>query len=253
MGAGREGGFSIPGAVRFPLVLQRLASLVPWIGSSVAISAGGTTTHGRASRDIEALPDARRRTLLLTRLRAMREAGADRSACLHFLRRRGLRPGVAKGLLIDLERKQVADCERPLRGSWNGYAFRYPGNWRIRPLVGEAGREAGISIRGLGSALLMLVRADPAGAGYAALATEQEDRIRHPQRTPVSSWGALCGRGVLLSGPHARLNLLVEVEVFRPRDVPIPFYLVQFHAVEEEQWVRPGFELVLSTFAVLGP
>jgi hypothetical protein len=253
MGAGREDVFSIPGSMRFPLTLQLLASLVRGIGFSVAISAVGATARGRPPRDVAALPDARRRALLLTRLRAMREAGTDVSACLHFLRRRGLRAGVAQGLLIDLERKQVADCERPLRESWNGYAFRYPGNWRIRPLVAEAGGEAGISIRGLGSALLMLVRADPAGAGYAALAAAQEDRIRHPQRTPVSSWGALCGRGVLLSGPHARLNLLVEVEVFRPRDVPIPFYLVQFHAVEEEQWVRPGFELVGSTFAVVGP
>ena len=202
----------------------------------------------RAARDLRALPDARRRASVLARLREMRAAGTDLDTCMRFLRRRGLRRGVAQGLLIDLERQQAADCEWPLAGSWNGYVFRYPGNWRLQPLVLEAGPEAGITLEGLGSALLMLVRTDPARAGYAELVTQQEAQIRHPQRASVSAWGPLCGRGVCLTGPHVLLKLLVQVLVFHPRDVPMPFHLVLFHAVEEEPLVRPGFELVQSTF-----
>ena len=272
MGAEREAEVCMPGCVCLHLAFRLLVSFVCWVGFSVAIPDAGVTARSRVrrwerivaarrrsavlvrsrrtSRYVHALPDARRRLRLLTRLREMREAGEDRSACMHFLRRRGLRPEVAQGLLVDLERQQVADCERVLEGSWNGYAFRYPGNWRVRPLFEEAGPEAGISIQGFGSALLVLVHADAECPGYAELVAEQEALIRHPQRASISTWGSLRGRGALLSGPDARLKLLIEVQVFRPHDVPRPFCLVQFHAVEEEPLVRPGFELVQSTLAI---
>ena len=223
----------------------RTLTYMALIGAALAIAALGRKV--RLSRDVRALPDARRRTSLLLRLREMRGAGANLATCMQYLRGRGLRTGVARGLLIDLERRQAADVKHPHEGCWNGYVFQYPGNWKITPLVLAGCAELGLSIEAVGSGLLMFVRDDGTGPPGDVLIAEQEAQIANPQRRAISTWGGLDGWGAELAGPHKRLRLLVHIAVFSPRAVPVPFTLVQFHAAEEEDLVLPGFHLVQRT------
>lgn len=211
-----------------------------------ALGVGVLIRRFRSWRDVRALPGHPERMELMRRLRELRASGADHRECVADLRRQGLRPGVARGLLIDLEREQVADVEHPQRYTWNGCRFEYPGNWKVTPLVDAT---VGVSVEGLGSSLVMLVRLVDDGS-FDELAGEQRRQVREPREERIERWGALRGDGYVFAGPHAKLRLQVEIVVFRPAGAPTPCALVQLHALEEAELVLPGFRLMQRSFRI---
>jgi len=200
------------------------------------------------SRDIAALPDPTDRSRYLSEVRQMRDRGSSLQECVAHLRQYGMRRGVAQGLVLDMEREEPADVEKTLECTWRGYSFRYPGNWRFQPVAPDLGPDPGISIEGFGSAILFLVALDDESSP-AEIVGNWEEQIRDPQRTAISRWGDLHGEGTRFVGPHAKLKLPMEVVVFRPAPTKTPFVLMEMNALEEADLVKPGFDLIRSTFS----
>ncbi|MHC4407435.1 MAG: hypothetical protein ACYS0F_00370 [Planctomycetota bacterium] len=74
---------------------------------------------------------------------------------------------------------------------------------------------------------------------------------RDSQRTAISRWGVLHGEGTRFVGPHSKLKLPMEVVVFRPAPTETPFVLMEMHALEEADLVKPGFDLIRNSFEPL--
>lgn len=204
------------------------------------------------ARDVAALPESQDRFRYLAEVRHMRADGASLQECVEHLRGYGLRAGVARGLVLDMEREEPADVDRKHPCEWRGFQFSYPGNWRLNPLLPPLGNDPGISIEGLGCAAFFLVGLDEEHS-LSKLVDEWEEQIRDPRVTPLRAWGPLRGEGKTLTGPHAKLRLPMEISVFRPQPVDQPFALIELHALEEAELVLPGFALIRETFAREAP
>ncbi|MHC4452104.1 MAG: hypothetical protein ACYS0E_18510 [Planctomycetota bacterium] len=199
------------------------------------------------ARDIAALPDQTDRGRYLAEVRQMRSQGSSLQECVAHLRQQGLRRGVAQGLVIDMEREEPADVENTLECSWRGYSFRYPGNWRFESVLPDFGPDPGISVEAIGSAIFFLVGLDEESS-LTEVVREWEEQIRNPERTAISRWGDLHGEGTRYVGPHVKLKLPMEIVVFRPASTETPFALMEMHALEEADLVKPGFELIRNSF-----
>lgn len=203
------------------------------------------------TRDIAALPANTDRIRYMTEVRRMRAQDHSLQDCVAHLRQYGLRPGVARGMVLDMEREDPAAVDRPREGEWRGFRFSYPGNWRLTPLLPKRGCDPGISIDGIGSAIFFLVALDAEQSLQETIA-EWDEQIRDPDRTRTSSWGTLRGEGTRLCGEHAKVHVPMEIAIFRPAQVDPPFVLMHLHAVEEAQLVTPGFDLIRDTFRLRG-
>jgi hypothetical protein len=213
----------------------------------VALGVASLVRRFTNARDIAALPDQTERSRYLAEVRQMRNQGSSLQECVAHLRQYGLRSGVAQGLVLDMEREEPADVENTLECTWRGHRFRYPGNWRFQPVVPDLGPDPGVSVEGFGSAIFFLVGLDEESSPT-DIVGDWEEQIRDPQRTAISRWGKLSGEGTRFVGPHSKLKLPVEVVVFRPAPTEAPFVLMEMHALEEAELVKPGFDLIRATF-----
>lgn len=198
-------------------------------------------------RDIAALPEAPDRFRYLAEVRRMRGSGASLQECVEHLRGYGLRAGVARGLVTDMERAESADVENPKECAWRDFRFSCPGNWRLQPLLPKLGNDPGITVEGLGCGIFFLVGLD-AESILTDVVEEWEKQILDPQRTPLRSWGPLLGEGEVLTGPHSKVRLPVVMSIFRPEPVDAPYALMEMHSVEEAELVTPAFKLIRETF-----
>ena len=178
---------------------------------------------------------------LLERARDMRRRGASLDACGADLRAQGVRAGVARSLVLDMEREQPADVANPREGAWGGYRFRYPGNWRIETVVPGIA----IAVEGVGSGMVVVTL----HGELEDVLREQEPQIRDPERTRFDAWGAFRGDGVRLRGVHGRMRVPMELAVFEPAEADPPFVVLEMHALEEAHLVLPGLALVRDSFA----
>jgi hypothetical protein len=210
----------------------------------VVIVLGAVARRIALARTLAAMPEPSERLEHLRLARRLRDGGASLEECIERLRGLGLKAGVAKSLVLDMERQQAADVEHPVECRWREFRFRHPRNWRVAPIAPQLGPAAAISVEGLGSAMFLLVALGSGGLGD--LIAEQERQIRDPARSPLREWGRLPGEGVRLVGVHARTRMPMELVVFRPAEGS--FALVEFHAVEEDDLVAPGFALIRETF-----
>jgi len=216
---------------------------------TVALAVSAVVRRIANARTIAGLPEPAERAEHLSHVRALRRGGATLEECIATLKRCGLRGGVARSLVLDMEREQPADVGNPREGRWRGCRFRYPGNWRLQPLFPGL-PDAGITLEGVGSGMFLLVALDDAPASIDELVAEQAKRLREPERVPVETWGRLRGEGTLLRGVQAQVRIPMEVLVFRPAGVPEPFALVEGLADEERELVAPGLALIRESFGL---
>jgi hypothetical protein len=200
------------------------------------------------SRTVANLPEPAERAEQLACVRALRKGGASLDECVAELRRRGVHKGVARSMVLDMEREQPADVDHPRETSWRGWSLRYPGNWRREPVVPELGEDIGISIDAVGGGMLMLLDLEGEGGELEQMISDQESQIQLPTRTPVTCWGWLSGQGTRFRGTHAKLRLPVDLLVFRPSETERPFALLEWHVTEEAHLIEPGFALIRESF-----
>ncbi len=215
---------------------------------SCAAWVGHLWRKASSARDVRALPPAHERLELIATVRTMRAEGASLQECVEHLRSQGIRTGVARGLVIDVEREQRADVATPLEREWNGYVFRYPANWKTTDLNGEEWPAPGLSVEGIGSGITLLVPL-VGEDGYREILASQEEQLTRTEQRPTQSWGRFEGEGVVMKGEHATMRLAMEVTVFRPEVPENALVIVQGHALEESELVAPGLELIEATLA----
>jgi hypothetical protein len=197
--------------------------------------------------DLKSLPEPAERFRLLQAIRDLRRDGKSHSECLRYLLSQGLRKGVAEGMLIDVETEQAPDLARKKAFHWNGWFCEMPGNWKDVALSESLSRDLAVSIDGVGSASVVLAKVVSAES-YGEMLAEQFSRLSAISEAPVDSWGLLKGEGKRARGLLKSHKLPVEISVFAPADVPVPFVVVQVFALEEEELIQPGLKLISSTF-----
>jgi hypothetical protein len=200
----------------------------------------------RRRADLKAMPGPVARMRLLHEIRSLRVSGYNHAACLERLLSKGLRKGVAEGLLIDVEREQAPDLIKKKPFQWNGWTCELPANWREQLLDADLARETAVSVEGIGSAILVFFKLTDTKS-YNSVAQQYFSPLTDTTVTPVTTWGQLAGEGKCVRGVLDTHKLPVEITVFCPRGVDPPFVIVQSVAQEEEDLMRPGFDLVKST------
>jgi len=211
---------------------------------------GNLIRKSRNKADLRGMPEKEERYRLLEYLRSQRARGASHTECMQYLQSQGLRKGVAQGLLIDLESEQPADVNNPKTIIWNSYTCEYPGNWKVEPLDQDLGYEAGITIEGSGSGSLIILK-EIDNSSYNDFTDGIVEQLKDFQSTPITEWGNLPGKGQKLSGDHKEIKLPVKITIFKPESASPPYILAEHFADEEEKLVKPGFELIRSTFKLV--
>ena len=220
---------------------------------TVAAWVGVVWRKRSTERDVRALPRRRQRQELLESVRRMRADGASLKECVDELRSKGLRAGVARGLVLDVEREQQADVANAIEHEWHGYTFRYPGNWWVSELDGDEWPTGGLSVESQGSGITLFVPLpDADDEGFRRVLRKQKAQLVAAQRTPTQSWGRFRGEGVVLRGALARVRLPMEIVTFRPEGTDRPIVVVQSHALEQSELERPGLELIERTLSPAG-
>jgi len=195
-------------------------------------------------RDVRSLGAVADRSDLMADVRRMRAEGASLQESIAYLRGKGLRKGVAQGMVLDVDREEPADVAHPIAGRWGDFEFTYPSNWRVTELVPELGEAGGISIEALGGAMVLIVPL-AGDLTFEDVAREQASQLSRPEQQAITRWGPFTGEGLSFRGPHAKLRFEVELTVFRP-DVK-GCVLVEYLTIDEQELQKPGLELIRSS------
>lgn len=201
----------------------------------------------RQRADLKAMPEPQERLRLLNEIRNLKAEGKNHSACLQFLKNRGLRRGVAEGLLIDIEREQPPDLENRRTFTWNGWQCEYPGNWKQCAIDDSIPHEMVTSIEGIGSGFLLFFKLGE-GYSYEGIVTDQLSRLKDVEENSTYMWATIKGQGKFVKGILSSHKLAMEMTVFYATSVSVPFVVVESYALEEKHLVSPAFDLVHSTF-----
>ncbi len=150
----------------------------------------------------------------------------------------------------------AADVGQPKSYVRPGFSFKYPANWKIDAGEGEADADPNhhVSVESPGSCLTMLFLFDIAVAPSSSIDAHVKafvpKLLAAPSRTPFTTWGKYTGEGVVLKGKLLGINE-GSVRVFAYSNEKRSFVAVEQCYDEDMGQVKPGFDLVSSSFELL--
>jgi len=147
-----------------------------------------------------------------------------------------------------------ADVAHPKSYVRPGFSFKYPGNWKIDTSDKDHDPDHFLSVESPGSCMTMLIvfdtPLDPAQSVQNQVDAFVPKLLSAPSRAPFTSWGKLTGQGVLLKGKMLGINP-GSVKVFSHANDKRSFVVVEQCYDEDMKDVKPGFDLVESSFELL--
>lgn len=148
----------------------------------------------------------------------------------------------------------AADVAHPRSHTRPSFSFKYPGNWKIDASDADSDPDHQVNVESPGSCMTMLILFDiaiePATSIDAQVNAFVPKLLAAPRRTPFTTWGKYTGQGVLMKGKLLGLNE-GSVRVFAHADDKRSFVVVEQCYDEDMKDVKPGFELLESSFELL--
>jgi len=147
--------------------------------------------------------------------------------------------------------EQPADTTHPTTLTRAGYSLKYPGNWKIDTADSDYDPDHLLSIDSPGTCFVMLVLIDAATDPAWNVQTQVDAHVpklmKTPTRAPFTKWGKYQGQGVYLKGKVLGITP-GGVRIFSYSQETRSFVVVEFCHDEDMKNVKPGFELLESSF-----
>ena len=142
-----------------------------------------------------------------------------------------------------------ADVSRPRQMVRESFRLHYPGNWRIDSADGDYDPDHLFSIDSPGSSFAMFILFDFSSEPKENLDEQVQQfskLIKTSESSRFQSWGKFKGHGVHLQG-HL-LGMKGGVKIFSHSSSHRSFVVVNQYFDEDLAHVKPGFDLIESTF-----
>ncbi|MCC6558807.1 MAG: hypothetical protein IT372_38230 [Polyangiaceae bacterium] len=146
-----------------------------------------------------------------------------------------------------------ADVSEPIAVSRPGFSFRHPRNWKIDTADKDHDPDHLFSIESPGSCFTMMILfdgpTDPASNVQAQVDAYVPKVLQAPARIPFTQWGKYAGQGAELRGKMLGINP-GAVRIFSHASEKKSFIAVEFCHDEDIKDVKPGFDLIASSFSL---
>lgn len=133
------------------------------------------------------------------------------------------------------------------------FSFRYPGNWKVDDTSADHDPDHFLTVESPGSCMTMLLVFDSPLDPDDALQTQVNGFVpkllQSPARTPLTTWGAYTGKGVILKGRLLGVTA-GAVQIFAHSNEERTFVTVEQCYDEDVKDVQAGFDLVRSSFSL---
>ena len=197
----------------------------------------------KASIDIKSMPDYEERRRLIQEIRTMRAEGKSYRQVIQYLTDQGLRKGIAKSMIIDVESEQPPDLQHPHQHNWKQLSFKYPGNWSIGPMDEDIPMDIAITLETGSSAFIFLIdeeMIDEPGS----LEKNLLEMLENTYKNSIDSYHELSGTGYVVKGVEKKSRIPGTLIFFRSSLTnKARVLLVDFITEEDEAIYDCGMEM----------